>query len=145
MLLIKVSRRKVIMNKKTRYVRPPVEIGLPSSAVISEGVLTVSDRQLTDLFNTVKPLQVRKELRKHKSRSDRLEDALLLCQDAKSEVDSLFEEIESWGAGIEGTNLENSFKYGQLEECKQYLEEIQDILSGLESYEGGVVEFPSMY
>ena len=145
MLLIKVSRRKVIMNKKTRYVRPPVEIGLPSSAVISDGVFTVSDRQLTDLFNTVKPLQVRKELRKHKSRSDRLEDALLLCQDAKSEVDSLFEEIESWGAGMEGTNLENSFKYGQLEECKQYLEEIQDILSGLESYEGGVVEFPSMY
>ena len=97
------------------------------------------------MFNTVKPLQVRKELRKHKSRSDRLEDALLLCQDAKAEVDSLFEEIESWADGMEGTNLEYSFKYGQLEECKQYLEEIQDILSGLESYEGGVVEFPSMF
>jgi hypothetical protein len=133
------------MNKRPRRVRPPVVINLPSSAVVSEGVLTVSDRQLTDLFNTVKPLQVRKELRKHKSRSDRLEDALLLCQDAKAEVDSLFEEIESWADGMEGTNLEYSFKYGQLEECKQYLEEIQDILSGLESYEGGVVEFPSMF
>tara|TARA_Y100000033_G_scaffold38373_1_gene37615 strand:+ start:100 stop:501 length:402 start_codon:yes stop_codon:yes gene_type:complete len=133
------------MNKRPRRVRPPVVITLPSSAVVSEGVLTVSDRQLTDLFNTVKPLQVRKELRKHKSRSDRLEDALLLCQDAKAEVDSLFEEIESWADGMEGTNLEYSFKYGQLEECKQYLEEIQDILSGLESYEGGVVEFPSMF
>ena len=133
------------MNKRPRRVRPPVVITLPSSAIVSEGVLTVSDRQLTDLFNTVKPLQVRKELRKHKSRSDRLEDALLLCQDAKAEVDSLFEEIESWADGMEGTNLEYSFKYGQLEECKQYLEEIQDILSGLESYEGGVVEFPSMF
>jgi len=133
------------MNKRPRRVRPPVVINLPSSAVVSEGVLTVSDRQLTDLFNTVKPLQVRKELRKHKSRSDRLEDALLLCQDAKAEVDSLFEEIESWADGMEGTNLEYSFKYGQLEECKQYLEEIQDILSSLESYEGGVVEFPSMF
>jgi hypothetical protein len=61
------------------------------------------------------------------------------------EVDSLFEEIESWAEGMEGTNLENSFKYEQLEECKQYLEEIQDILSGLESFEGGVVEFPSMF
>ena len=133
------------MNKRPRRVRPPVSITLPSSAVVTEGVLTVSDRQLTDLFNTVKPLQVRKELRKHKSRSDRLEDALLLCQDAKAEVDSLFEEIESWAEGMEGTNLEYSFKYGQLEECKQYLEEIQDILSGLEAYEGGVVEFPSMF
>ena len=46
---------------------------------------------------------------------------------------------------MEGTNLENSFKYQQLEECKQYLEEIQDILSSLESFEGGVVEFPSMF
>ena len=133
------------MNKRPRRVRPPVVITLPSSAVVTEGVLTVSDRQLTDLFNTVKPLQVRKELRKHKSRSDRLEDALLLCQDAKAEVDSLFEEIESWADGMEGTNLEYSFKYGQLEECKQYLEEIQDILSSLESFEGGVVEFPSMF
>tara|TARA_A100001201_G_C3973739_1_gene166455 strand:- start:185 stop:580 length:396 start_codon:yes stop_codon:yes gene_type:complete len=130
---------------RERRVRPPVEIKLPSSAILANGILTVSDRQLTDLFNTVKPLQVRKELRKHKSRSVRLDDALGLCQDAKTEVDSLFEEIESWAEGMEGTNLENSFKYQQLEECKQYLEEIQDILSSLESFEGGVVEFPSMF
>ena len=130
---------------RERRVRPPVEIKLPSSAILANGILTVSDRQLTDLFNTVKPLQVRKELRKHKSRSVRLDDALGLCQDAKTEVDSLFEEIESWAEGMEGTNLENRFKYQQLEECKQYLEEIQDILSSLESFEGGVVEFPSMF
>lgn len=132
-------------QKRPRRVRPPVEIKLPSSAILSDGILTVSDRQLTDLFNTVKPLQVRKELRKHKSRSARLDDALQLCQDAKLEVDSLFEEIETWAEGMEGTNLEYSFKYQQLEECKQYLEEIQDILSNLESFEGGVVEFPSMF
>ena len=132
-------------QRRPRRVRPPVEIKLPSSAILSDGILTVSDRQLTDLFNTVKPLQVRKELRKHKSRSARLDDALQLCQDAKLEVDSLFEEIETWAEGMEGTNLEYSFKYEQLEECKQYLEEIQDILSSLESFEGGVVEFPSMF
>ena len=132
-------------QRRPRRVRPPVEIKLPSSAILSDGILTVSDRQLTDLFNTVKPLQVRKELRKHKSRSARLDDALQLCQDAKLEVDSLFEEIETWAEGMEGTKLEYSFKYEQLEECKQYLEEIQDILSNLESFEGGVVEFPSMF
>jgi len=134
-----------MIQRRPRRVRPPVEIKLPSSAILSDGILTVSDRQLTDLFNTVKPLQVRKELRKHKSRSARLDDALQLCQDAKLEVDSLFEEIETWAEGMEGTNLEYSFKYQQLEECKQYLEEIQDILSSLESFEGGVVEFPSMF
>ena len=127
-------------QRRPRRVRPPVEIKLPSSAIFSDGMLTVSDRQLTDLFNTVKPLQVRKELRKHKSRSARLDDALQLCQDAKEEVDSLFEEIESWADGMQGTNLENSFKYEQLEECMQYLEEIQDILSNLEAFEGGVVD-----
>ena len=132
-------------QRRPRRVRQPVEIKLPSSAILSDGILTVSDRQLTDLFNTVKPLQVRKELRKHKSRSARLDDPLQLCQDAKLEVDSLFEEIETWAEGMEGTNLEYSFKYEQLEECKQYLEEIQDILSNLESFEGGVVEFPSMF
>ena len=132
-------------QRRPRRVRPPVEIKLPSSAIFSDGMLTVSDRQLTDLFNTVKPLQVRKELRKHKSRSARLDDALQLCQDAKEEVDSLFEEIESWADGMQGTNLENSFKYEQLEECMQYLEEIQDILSNLEAFEGGVVEFHSMF
>ena len=132
-------------QRRPRRVRPPVEIKLPSSAILSDGILTVSDRQLTDLFNTVKPLQVRKELRKHKSRSARLDDALQLCQDAKLEVDSLFEEIETWAQGMEGTNLEYSFKYQQLEKCKQYLEEIQEILSNLESFEGGVVEFPSMF
>ena len=132
-------------QRRPRRVRPPVEIKLPSSAILSDGILTVSDRQLTDLFNTVKPLQVRKELRKHKSRSARLDDALQLCQDAKLEVDSLFEEIETWAQGMEGTNLEYSFKYQQLEECKQYLEEKQEILSNLESFEGGVVEFPSMF
>ena len=132
-------------QRRPRRVRPPVEIKLPSSAIFSDGMLTVSDRQLTDLFNTVKPLQVRKELRKHKSRSARLDDALQLCQDAKEEVDSLFEEIESWADGMQGTNLENSFKYEQLEECMQYLEEIQDILRNLEAFEGGVVECHSMF
>ena len=46
-------------QRRPRRVRPPVEIKLPSSAILSDGILTVSDRQLTDLFNTVKPLQVR--------------------------------------------------------------------------------------
>ena len=132
------------MNKRPRRVRPPVVITLPSSAVVSEGVLTVSDRQLTDLFNTVKPLQVQKELRKHKSRSDRLEDVITNCIDGKDEVDSLYEEIESWQENMSGTNLENTEKFQQLEECIEHLYEIKELLEQLENYQS-TVEFPSMF
>ena len=132
------------MNKRPRRVRPPVVITLPSSAVVSEGVLTVSDRQLTDLFNTVKLLQVQKELRKHKSRSDRLEDVITNCIDAKDEVDSLYEEIESWIDNMNGTNLENTEKFQQLEECIGHLYEIKELLEQLENYQS-TVEFPSMF
>ena len=132
------------MNKRPRRVRPPVVINLPSSAVINEGVLTVSDRQLTDLFNTVKPLQVRKELRKHKSRSDRLEDVITNCIDGKDEVDSLYEEIESWQENMSGTNLENTEKYQELEYCLEHLSEIKELLEQLENYQA-MVEFPSMF
>tara|TARA_Y100000114_G_scaffold148194_1_gene160875 strand:+ start:392 stop:790 length:399 start_codon:yes stop_codon:yes gene_type:complete len=132
------------MNKRPRRVRPPVVINLPSSAVINEGVLTVSDRQLTDLFNTVKPLQVQKELRKHKSRSDRLEDVITNCVDGKDEVESLYEEIESWQENMSGTNLENTEKYQELEYCLEHLSEIKELLEQLENYQA-MVEFPSMF
>jgi hypothetical protein len=121
-----------------------VVINLPSSAVINEGVLTVSDRQLTDLFNTVKPLQVQKELRKHKSRSDRLEDVITNCIEGKDEVDSLYEEIESWQENMSGTNLENTEKYQELEYCLEHLSEIKELLEQLENYQA-MVEFPSMF
>ena len=132
------------MNKRPRRVRPPVEITLPSSAVITEGVLTVSDRQLTDLFNIVKPLQVRKELRKHKSRSQRLEDSLFKCFQAKEEVETLIEEITEWQDNMSGTNLENTEKYTELETCLEQLEEINNALDELSAFEGSV-EFPSMF
>ena len=119
------------MNKRPRRVRPPVVINLPSSAVVSEGVLTVSDRQLTDLFNTVKPLQVQKELRKHKSRSQRLEDSLFKCFQAKEEVETLIEEITEWQDNMSGTNLENTEKYTELETCLEQLEEINNALDEL--------------
>ena len=132
------------MNKRPRQVRPPVVITLPSSAVVTEGVLTVSDRQLTDLFNTVKPLQVQKELRKHKSRSQRLEDSLFKCFQAKEEVETLIEEITEWQDNMSGTNLENTEKYTELETCLEQLEEINNALDELSAFEGSV-EFPSMF
>jgi hypothetical protein len=42
--------------------------------------------------------------------------------DGAMEIQSLYEEIENWKSGMEGTNLEQSMKYGELEECLSELE-----------------------
>jgi len=48
-----------------------------------------------------------------------------------SEIDSLKEEIENWKNGLEGTNLESSDKYNQLEEAVHNLESGSDELSNI--------------
>jgi hypothetical protein len=131
------------MNKKRR-VRPPVTISLPSSAEIVDGVMVVSDRQVTDLYKTVKHYQSLKDLRKYKGRSERLEEAITNCIDGKAEVDSLYDEIEQWMDNMSGTNLENTYKYDQLSECLEHLYEIQQLMEQLENYQS-VVEFPGMF
>ena len=132
------------MTKRTRRVRPPVEITLPSSSVITDNTLTLSDRQVTDLYKAVKQHQVQKELRKYKGRSDRLEDVITVCIDGKLEVDTLYEELEQWMDNMSGTNLENTEKYQQLEMAIEQLYEIQDLLGQLENYQS-MVEFPGMF
>lgn len=132
------------MTKRTRRVRPPVEITLPSSSIITDNTLTLSDRQVTDLYKAVKQHQVQKELRKHKGRSDRLEDVITVCIDGKLEVDTLYEELEQWMDNMSGTNLENTEKYQQLEMAIEQLYEIQDLLGQLENYQS-MVEFPGMF
>ena len=50
----------------------------------------------------------------------------------KTEVESLFDEIDQWKSGMEGTNFEASQKYSDLEECATALEEIKDKLDELD-------------
>jgi len=131
------------MSKK-RLKRPPVTISLPSSAEIVDGVMMVSDRQVTDLFKTVRHYQNLKDLRKYKGRSDRLEEAIGNCIDGKAEVDSLYDEIEQWMENMAGTNLESTYKYDQLSDCLEQLYEIQQLMEQLEDFQG-TVEFPGMF
>ena len=44
-------------------------------------------------------------------------------------LDELYNEIDQWRSGMEGTNLEYTMKYGTLEECQEQLEELQDMMS----------------
>lgn len=130
--------------RRPRRTRPPVAITLPSSFTVKGNVLTVSDRQVTDLFKTVKREQTVKEMRKHKSRSTRLSDAFQMVADAKLDIEELKDELEQWRDGMDGTNLEMSFKYGQLDEAIDLLDEFIPHLEELEGRDGEV-EFPSMY
>jgi chromosome segregation ATPase len=47
-------------------------------------------------------------------------------------VSELKDEIENWKSGLEGTNLEQSSKYGELEECLSALEEIESAIESIE-------------
>ena len=47
------------------------------------------------------------------------------------EIECLKDEIENWKSGMEGTNLENSNKYSELEECFGYLESAVSELESL--------------
>lgn len=133
-------------NNRTRRTRPPVEIMLPSSAIFNEdkNYLIVSDRQLTDLYNQVKVLQVQKELRKPKSRATRLADCFEKIADAKLEIEELKNELEDWQSNMDGTNLEATEKYGQLDEAISLLD---DYVTQLEEFDGkeDEVEFPGMF
>lgn len=85
---------------------------------------------------------------KAESRSDRLSEALgeleTARDDAVSVVDELCDEIESWKSGLEGTNLENTEKYSQLQECYDALENMKSDIESIDIPDAGDVEFPSM-
>jgi hypothetical protein len=75
------------------------------------------------------------------SRADRLQSALGAVSDARSEVESLKEELESWY-----DNLPESFQNGEKGEALQSaVSELDDCISNLESAEGCGAEFPGMY
>jgi hypothetical protein len=61
-------------------------------------------------------------------------------QGAYGEVEQLYEEIDSWASGMEGTNRENTSKYDDLKECLDALEALKDALDSLEGLE--ILEIP---
>ena len=81
---------------------------------------------------------------KKESRADRLSNAMGVLLSVKDDVEILKDEIESWKDNLEGTNLENTYKYEQLEDCYGVLEEIVDELENTLDREQEVM-FPSMF
>lgn len=79
-----------------------------------------------------------------KSRATRLSEACAQIQNGISEIEALGEEIQSWHDSMEGTNLENTEKFSELQECADsiadLLDRLEEPLSELEE-----VSFPGMY
>lgn len=81
---------------------------------------------------------------KYKSRATRLAEAVSKIQDGLSEIESLYDEIQEWHDGMEGTNLESTDKFTALEECAETLDQGKDeIENAISELEG--VDFPGMY
>ena len=78
------------------------------------------------------------------SRASRLAEAISKIQDGMDEIRSLADEISEWRGNLEGTNLENTQKYSELQECEDGLNEAaESIEAGVNDLEN--IEFPQMY
>lgn len=78
------------------------------------------------------------------SRAKRLATAIDTIHGAIDEIRELQDEIGNWKSGLEGTNLENSSKFTELEECYDFLE---DVLYEIENACEGAndIVFPGMF
>jgi len=81
---------------------------------------------------------------KHKSRATRLGDAISKIEEGKGIIEDLQAEIDEWKSGMEGTNLEFTQKYQDLENC---LSELQDLIDSLDDSVSNSesIEFPTMF
>ena len=75
------------------------------------------------------------------SRADRFANALSLVSDAKSEVESLRDELQEWHDGLPD-NLQSGSKADELDSA---VSELEDLYSLLEDAEGRDVTFPGMH
>lgn len=66
-------------------------------------------------------------------------------EDVVSEIQGLKEEMENWRDGLQGTNLEYSEKFNQLEECISVLENNESEIENIEVPDLEEPEFPGMY
>lgn len=75
------------------------------------------------------------------SRSDRFSEAQGMVCDAKSEAESLRDELQEWRDGLP-ENLQSGSKADELETA---ISELDEFISNCEQAEGNDVSFPAMY
>ncbi len=80
------------------------------------------------------------KVERNPSRADRFGDAIGNIADAKSEIESLAEEMRGWAENMP-ENLQGGDKHTEVEAAADSLEEMQN---SLEEAEGAEVNFPGM-
>jgi hypothetical protein len=78
------------------------------------------------------------------SRQARLAQAGDLMENAKGITETLLEEISTWHDNLEGTNLENTSKYQELQSAAEALQEVIDQIDEANAACQGV-QFPTPY
>lgn len=78
---------------------------------------------------------------KHKSRATRFDEAIGLVTDAKSQMEELRDELQTWLDNLP-ENLQSSNKADMLQSA---IDELETAINSLEEVEGTTVEFPTMY
>ena len=81
---------------------------------------------------------------KYKSRATRLLEALDLIDQEMSEIDALAEAMESWRDNMTGTNLENTQKYQDDQECAEALRQAHDDIED-GKLEAQSIDFPGIF
>ena len=79
---------------------------------------------------------------KNPSRRERLDKAIEEIQAQLFIIEELRDEIDNWKSNLEGTNLENTSKYTELEECHDALESLHDEIESAIG-EADNISFPS--
>lgn len=57
-------------------------------------------------------------------------------EDANSEIEALYSEMEEWASSLESNSMEHLPKYDEVEEARQYLETPKDTLESFELPDG---------
>jgi len=82
--------------------------------------------------------------RKIKSRRKRLEEVVEQVNISLVELEALRDEMVNWYEGMDGTNLEHTMKFTQVEECADMLDNIVSTIEDARD-ESMTVEFPGMF
>jgi len=99
------------------------------------------EKKLRQAFGEEVPTHSVEKVKTPESRADRLSQAESSCDDARSIVEELRDELQNWLDSMP-ENLQSGQKAGEIQEAIDALELLQ---SDLENLDFGSVSFPGMY